>query len=138
MFNSFTQKKGTEIAQRILELNFDFCIGQGYDNGANMAGQYNGVQAVLLRHNTNCIFSSCRNHTLNLVGVDSVESCKEAILYFGRIQQMYNFFSSSPQRWEILKEVVGHSLHSISKTRWSARIDAVKPVTKYLANIKAV
>lgn len=122
-FDSFVLKTGKEIASRILEildnfnLNFDFCVGQAYDNGANMAGAYNGVQAILLERNPNCIFSSCGNHTLNLVGVDSVETCKEGISYFGRIQQMYNFFSSSPRRWEILKKHVPASLHSISKTR---------------------
>lgn len=66
-----------------------------------------------------------------------METCKEAILYFGRIQQMYNFFSSSPQRWEILKKVVKFSLHSISTTRWSARIEAVKPLANHLSSIKA-
>jgi hypothetical protein len=102
-----------------------------------MAGQYKGVQAILLERNPNCTVSSCGNHTLNLVGVDSVESCKEAILFFGRIQQMYNFFSSSPCRWEILQKHVPVSLHAISKTRWSARINAVEPVAKHLSTIRA-
>ncbi|XP_053893227.1 uncharacterized protein LOC128841815 [Malaclemys terrapin pileata] len=97
-----------------------------------MAGKYKGVQAVLLEHNSNCIFSSCGNHTLNLVSVDCAESCKEAITYFGTVQQMYNLFSSSPQRWEILKKYLLVSLHGMSKTRWSARIDGVQPVAQYL------
>lgn len=142
-FDSFTEKKGTEIAARIIEiieifgLDFNLCVGQAYDNGANMAGQYNGVQALLRERNPNCIFSSCGNHTLNLVGVDSAESCKEAVTYFGRIQQMYNFFSSSPRKWEILKKHISGSLHTISKTRWSARIDAVKPIFNNQSNILA-
>ena len=78
---------------------------QGCDNGANMAGMYNGAQAVLLKENGNCTFSGCGNHTLNLVGVDSAESCKEAIAFFGTVQQVYNFFSGSPYRWKILKKI---------------------------------
>ena len=142
LFDNFTKKSGKEIAARILaileslNLNFQFCIGQAYDNGANMAGKYKGVQAVLLEQNSNCIFSSCGNHTLNLVGVDCAESCREAITYFGTVQQMYNLFSSSPQRWEILKQHLPVSLHSISKTRWSARIDGVKPVAHHLSSLR--
>jgi len=141
-FDDFSEKTGKEIASRLLcrlkdlNLNFQNCVGQGYDNGANMAGKYNGVQALLLLENSNCTFSSCGNHTLNLVGVDSAESCKEAIKFFGTIQQVYNFFSSSPKRWEVLKKHLhGISLHNISKTRWSARIDAVKPVALHLKSL---
>jgi hypothetical protein len=110
--DNFTNKTGSEIAARILTLldklglEFKNCIGQGYDIGANMAGKYKGVQAILLQTNPSCIFSSCGNHTLNLVGVDCAESCNEAVKYFGLIQRMYNLFSSSPQRWEILKRVL--------------------------------
>jgi hypothetical protein len=142
-FDSFTKNIGQEIALRILELlenfelDFNKRVVQAYDNCAKLGGQYKCVQAILLERNPNCILSSCGNHTLNLVGVDSVESCKKAILYLGRIQQMYNFFSSSPRRWEILKKHVPVSLHAISKTRWSARINAVKPVVKHLSTIRA-
>lgn len=141
-YDDFSRKTGKEIASRLLcllkDLTLDFqnCVGQGYDNGANMAGKYNGVQALLLLENANCTFSTCGNHTLNLVGVDSAESCKEAITFFGTIQQVYNFFSSSPKRWEVLKKHLhGISLHNISKTRWSARIDAVKPVALHLKSL---
>ena len=39
-------------------------------------------------------------------------------------------FSSSPSRWKILQEDAGLSLHKLSATRWSARIEAVKPLVK--------
>lgn len=145
LFDDFNRKTGQEIADRILQLldglqlDFQVCVGQAYDNGSNMAGKYKGVQAVLLQHNSNCIFSSCGNHTLNLVGVDCAESCKEAMTYFGTIQQMYNLFSCSPRRWEILKQYLPVSLQGMSKTRWSARIDGVRPVAQHLdALIKAL
>lgn len=39
-------------------------------------------------------------------------------------------FSSSPSRWKMLQEIAHISLHKLSVTRWSARIDAVKPLVK--------
>ncbi|XP_065270184.1 olfactory receptor 11A1-like [Emys orbicularis] len=57
LFDNFTRKTGKEIAAQVLtnlerfKLDFQVCIGQAYDNGANMAGKYKGVQAVLLEHN---------------------------------------------------------------------------------------
>ena len=53
-----SKKFGREIAARILaileslNLNFQFCIGQAYDNGAKMTGKYKGVNAVLNRIQT--------------------------------------------------------------------------------------
>ncbi|XP_066950611.1 zinc finger MYM-type protein 1-like [Macrobrachium rosenbergii] len=41
----------------------------------------------------------------------------------------------SPARWKILKEEIPSSLHSQSDTRWSARVDAVRPVSTHLPGI---
>ena len=50
---------------------------------------------------------------------------------------MYNLFSSSPQRWDILKQYLPVSLHnSISKIRWSAWIDSVNPVVHHLISLR--
>ena len=50
--------------------------------------------------------------------------------FFGNVQKLYNLFSSSPSRWKILQEIAQISLHRLSVTRWSARIEAVKPLAK--------
>lgn len=65
-----------------------------------------------------------------MCGVHAVEVAPEIKLFFGNVQKLYTLFSSSPARWKILKETVGVSLHSQSQTRWSARIDAIKPLVK--------
>ena len=44
-------------------------------------------------------------------------------------------FSSSPQRWEILTACTVCSLHRLSDTRWSARVDSVKPIAAHLPGI---
>jgi hypothetical protein len=47
---------------------------------------------------------------------------------------LFNFFSSSPPRWETLIKNSG-SLHSTSHIRWSARIDAVRPIARKLTGV---
>lgn len=43
---------------------------------------------------------------------------------------------ASPQRWEVLKENIGSSLHSMPDTRWSARVDSVKPMAIHIPGVK--
>ena len=73
------QKTGAGLAAEITDklkrdgLKIEDCRGQGYDNGANMAGKYNGVQARINGLNELAIFVPCAAHTLNLVGVHAAE-----------------------------------------------------------------
>ncbi|KYN19390.1 Zinc finger MYM-type protein 1 [Trachymyrmex cornetzi] len=108
------------------------CRGQGYDNGSNMKSDYKGAQSYIIRDNSLAVYSPCSGHSLNLCGVDSAEYCSKAITFFGVVQKCYAIFSSSPQRWEILKNKIESSLHSLSEMRWSAKIDAVKPFANHL------
>uniref|UniRef100_H3A3S2 HAT C-terminal dimerisation domain-containing protein n=1 Tax=Latimeria chalumnae TaxID=7897 RepID=H3A3S2_LATCH len=77
-------------------------------------------------------YSPCACHSLNLVGVHAAQSCPEIATFFGRVNRLYVFFSGSPERWAILKEKTGCSLHSMSETRWT-----IHPVAKHLPNIIA-
>ena len=67
------QKFGVGLASEITEklesdgLNLEDCRGQGYDNGSNMSGKYNGVQAVINNLNQLAKYVPCAVHTLNLV-----------------------------------------------------------------------
>ena len=67
---------------------------------------------------------------MNLCGVHAAESSTEMKSFFGNVQKLYNLFSGSPGRWKILQETAGLSLHKMLTTRWSARIDAIKPLVK--------
>ncbi|KAL4132465.1 hypothetical protein QTP88_009609 [Uroleucon formosanum] len=109
--------------------------GQGYDNAANMSGKYNGVKSKIIEKYPQALFSPCSAHSLNLCGVHAMETSPEVKTFFGNIQKLYNFFSCSPSRWNILQETAGLSLHSISATRWSARIDAIRPLSKNYSGI---
>lgn len=111
------------------------CRGQGYDNGSNMRGTHKGVQARILEDNNFVVYSACACHSLNLCGEQAASSYREADKFFEVVQKLYNLMSSSPQRWEILKKKIGCSLHSTSQTRWSARVESVKPVAAHLTGL---
>ncbi len=115
------------------------CRGQGYDNGSNMRGEYSGAQNYIEEdlHCLLAIYCPCACQTLNLVGIDFVKCCLQAITFFGVAQECYTIFSSSPQRWKILKKQIKSSLHCLSDTRWSAHVDAVKPFAALIPELRA-
>ena len=44
--------------------------------------------------------------------------------FLSTLQELYNFFTVSTHRWEILRQHTSLRLKSLSQTRWSARHDA--------------
>ena len=137
------EKTGVAIANLIIKVLSDNsipicdCRGQGYDNGSNMAGKYNGAQAHILKINHFALFSPCACHSLNLCGSQAAECCPQVQTFFGIIQKLYNIFSCSPMRWKILQEKCGLSLHNLSTTRWSDRVNSVRPFVSHIDGIKA-
>ncbi|XP_062286941.1 zinc finger MYM-type protein 1-like [Scomber scombrus] len=132
---------GRGLTETLLEhlqnhnLNISDCRGQSYDNGSNMMGQKQGVQSRILQ-NCKALCVPCSSHTLNLVVADAAKSSVLAISFFGVLQRLYNLFSSSVQRWAILKEHVKQlSLKPLSTTRWEACIESVKAVRYQLPQI---
>jgi hypothetical protein len=57
------------------------CRGQSYDNASNMSGRYNGMQARLKAINPSAVFIPCTAHSLNLVGVNAVQCCVDAVSF---------------------------------------------------------
>jgi hypothetical protein len=114
------------------------CCSQGYDNGANMRGKINGVKARILEKNRCALFSPCGAHSLNRVGINAAKINSNVITFFGNIDSFYCLFAHSPARWEVLKKHVPLSLQSLSKTRWSERIQAVRPIVKHYPGVLAV
>ncbi|CAH2979627.1 unnamed protein product [Chilo suppressalis] len=82
-------------------LLLDNCRIQSYDNAANMAGIYNGVQALQKEKKTEG-YVPFAAHSLILVGQESVKVATEIVTFFGIVQQIYVFFSASTHRWELL------------------------------------
>jgi len=112
-----------------LNLCFQNCRGQGYDNGANMKGCNRGVQKRLLELNPKSFYVPCGCHSLNLILGDMAKSSVVATTLFGVLHQIYILFGASTQRWKILKTHVKNlPVKPISDTRWECRIDSVKAV----------
>ncbi|GBP11401.1 hypothetical protein EVAR_92913_1 [Eumeta japonica] len=103
------------------------CRGQSYDNASNMSGKYSGLQTRIKEKCEFATFVPCAGHSLNLVGVHAAGCVPEASQFFEIVQKVYNFFSGSTHRWNMLTEHLGSKkvVKSLSQTRWSARADAV-------------
>ncbi|XP_033226050.1 zinc finger MYM-type protein 1-like [Belonocnema kinseyi] len=144
LFVKNPRHKGHELADSVVSTLEAFglkvidCRGQSYDNASNCSGMYKGLQARIREINGLAIYAPCGAHSLNLVGVHAVESCSEAVLFFNVLQILYNFFTASTQRWEILRsteKTKSITLASLSTTRWSARDAAVEVLNQYFQDI---
>ena len=95
-----------------------------------MSGLYSGVQSRIKTINPLANYVPCSAHSLNLVGTCAAESVTEAVDFFSTLQELYNFFTVSTHRWEILVQHTSLRLKSLSQTRWFARHDACYALQK--------
>jgi hypothetical protein len=104
-----------------------------------MSGHYSGLQAGLKEQNKYALYVPCAGHSINLVGLQAVDCNLNVTIYFDFVQNLYNFFSSSTHRWEILVSHLGPHLKVVkhlSKSRWSAHADAVTALNDEYKEIK--
>ena len=118
------------ILKRLQELNiaFEDCRGQFYDNCANIKGKNKWVQARLLQVNIVAYFVPCDANTLNLIVAGAVKSSPDAFGYFGYLTKLFKFFSASTHRWAVLLKNVKISLTSLAETRFESRIRSIEAV----------
>jgi hypothetical protein len=143
-----TGHKGSEMADALvsflqsIDLDISNCRGQSYDNASNMSGKYIGMQTLIRQKSPNAVFVPCSGHSLNLVGQAAVDSCREAVSFFDFVQQVYNFFSASTNRYNLLKDKLAPKgllmPKRLSETRWSAHADATKALMLGYADFTAV
>ena len=98
-----------------------------------MSGVYGGVQRLIKDMCTSRVpFVHCGSHNQNLVIHDAVSSIPRNEKFFTILQEVFNFFGSSLNRWRELQiEADQDSLTLMKKlcsTRWSSRIDTVRTV----------
>nr|CAI5836825.1 unnamed protein product [Callosobruchus analis] len=94
-----------------------------------MKGKNVGLQRRILDINPRAFYVPCSSHTLNLVVNDAAKCCLRATSFFCLVQQLYVFFSTSTQRWEVLEHhVPSLTLKPLSDTRWESRVDALLPL----------
>lgn len=139
-FEPISSHRGESLADCVIsmvhQLGLDLgnCRGQSYDNASNMSGKYNGLQAHLKKQNPMIRYVPCAAHSLNLVGVNSIEDCSDDVgNYFDFIQSLYNFAAASTHRWA---NIFGDdrsqlTLKALSNTRWSCRAESAKALWQH-------
>lgn len=117
-----------------LEIDIGNCRNQSYNNAPNMSGNYQGMQARILKLNPYAVFVPCCAHSLNLVGKTAVSTCFAAADFLGFVEKLFVFFTLSTARLQKLNEKLAtlkttdrvYTLKGLSKPRWSCNYEAVK------------
>lgn len=97
MFPPIQSHSGESLCQSVLgvlqDIGIDIsnCRGQCCNNSANMSGVYTGLQACIKQFSPLVEWVKCAAHTLNLVGVNSVNCCLETEEFFNCADTFYFF-----------------------------------------------
>lgn len=144
-FLNITESTGEAIAdttvKKLNQLGLDVnnMRAQAYDNGSNMKGIHRGVQKRIRDLNSLAWYYPCSNHSLNLSLNDTASASGEIYGFFSIIQQIFTFLSGSTLRWDVLKNHCSLfkdlTPKPLSTTRWSSRLNAVKPFRRNLRKI---
>ncbi|KAL4122041.1 hypothetical protein QTP88_014447 [Uroleucon formosanum] len=112
--------------------------GQCYDGTASMRGSYKGVQARIREENHLAMYIHCNAHILNLCLIDLAKQVSYVRNVFGTLNTLHNFIGASSKRHAIFEKMYSvlnvstcdgpKTLKSLSDTRWSCRLDALKAV----------
>lgn len=115
-----------------MNINIELLCAQGYDGAASMSGHFNGVQAKIRDKYPKALYVHCSAHSLNLALSHScqIQQFRNSI---GTIHTICNFFKSSAQRTQILKQNIlkyipgtnKTTLISMCETRWVENHDAL-------------
>lgn len=78
--------------------------GQGYDGASNMAGEFNGLQAKIMRENSSAYYVHCFAHKLQLVVVAIAKKILDVGDFFDMLSVLLNVVGSSCKRKDKLRE----------------------------------
>lgn len=129
--------KGCDLAQTIMTgltsfgVDCQYIVGQGYDGAGNMAGKFNGVQAIVREMHPKAIYVHCAAHSLNLAVTHSceVQAIRNCL---GVVQKLYTFFNTPKRKAVISRNIEtselspdAQSLKRLCATRWISKYDAL-------------
>ncbi|XP_069823176.1 zinc finger MYM-type protein 1-like [Dendropsophus ebraccatus] len=131
------------ILAKELGLNLSLMRGQAYDGARTMSGHLMGLQArVKQQCSEKAFYVHCCAHNLNLVLIDAVCALCSVKNFFGTLETLYLFLTSSLPRYRILEEEQNKilegtvlTLKRLSDTRWASRKQATEAVIKSLPAI---
>jgi len=108
----------------------DYLYGQGYDGASNMAGKFNGVQAVIRATHPKALYVHCAAHSFNLAvctssNIQSVRNC------LGIVERLYVFFNTPKRKNALINEIEKSDSIPNSNARTLKRQCATRWVQKY-------
>jgi hypothetical protein len=119
----------------------DFLVGQGYDGGSNMSGEFKGVAARIRAKIPQAVYIHCHAHRLNLALQDALEEHHSASNVMAIAAALHNFFDGSYKRKSALKDdqQANHNGTTTTKrldtTRWGSRQASFSSILKTIKNI---
>ncbi|XP_050066556.1 zinc finger MYM-type protein 1-like [Aphis gossypii] len=113
----------------------DKLVCQTYDEAAVMAGQKNGVQAIIKQSYPKAMFIHCYDYQLNLVFLHGSKSIKSVKIFISDLTMFHTFFSRSPKRSQFLREK-GFKLPQSCETRWNYHSRAAAIITTHFIELK--
>jgi hypothetical protein len=142
---------GATVARAVQDVlrRFDLPIahlrGQTYDGAANMAGPYNGCQALISKEQPLAIFVHCGAHSANLVlqhTLVNTQQLRDAIQWVAELGTLYN---RSMKYKRIFHDVAStdsdfvQTIKPLCLTRWLCRTPAIRCVVmQYKAVLKSL
>ena len=140
LFNDIKKSDSESLFQYLkkilseLGLELSLVRSQSYDGAANMSGLISGLQTRVKEENKLAIYVHCCAHNLNLVLCDACSECNEAVTFFGTVQKIYNYFTQSQPRHNVLEDALKElnlpqkKLQKQGETRWYSRKEALTSV----------
>ncbi len=135
-----------DVLQR-LNLPITGLRGQAYDGAANMAGKYNGAQAIVRKIQPLAPYVHCAAHCVNLI---TQRSCTASIFIRNSldwVNELGVLFGQSGKLKDIFKGIARseegegpcHTIRPLCPTRWTVRTSAIRTVlNQYECIIKAL
>lgn len=134
--------KGVDLASHIIEylqgvgLDILQIRGQCYDGAGNMAGKYNGVQALIRERTPLANYTHCKSHCLNLSLVHSsklqcvrtmMSTVQDIAFAFDYSAKRLAAFTDELSQDAVTKEAMTgrHKLKTLCETRWMSRADSL-------------
>ena len=116
-----------------LNLEIDYIRSQAYDGAANMSGKLSGLQARVKEKNDLAYYVHCCAHKLNLILSSTCSSITEVVTFFGNIEKLYTFLTSSQPRYTTFEKTqkelgLSKKLQKLCETRWYCKHSAVQAI----------
>lgn len=110
-------------------------IAQTYDGAAVMSGSRHSVQVLIKEDYPYAHFLHCYAHQLNLVVKRMCLDISSVRIFFANLSGFSSFFSVSPKRSDLLRDICKQRLPRCAPTRWNFQSRVVQRVSDSRAEL---